>query len=256
MGAVSVPLTEVVTHLDTYLAVEATPDYPGAHNGLQVENGGHVSRVLAAVDAAQASIDHAGRIGADLLLVHHGLFWSGAAPLTGRQWRRVRGLLSGGVALYSSHLPLDRHPDVGNNALLARGLGLRDLTPFGEYQGVAIGCVGEVSISRSELIDRLTSAVGAPPIATMPFGPDPVSRVAVMTGGAGSAIGDAALAGADTFVTGEGPHHTFFDAEERGLNVIYGGHYATETLGVKALAAHLEAQFGLPWEFFDHPTGL
>ena len=252
----AVPLFDVVSHLDRFLEVTSTPDYPGAHNGLQVENGGEVSRVLAAVDASQASVDAAVDQQADLVVVHHGLFWDGGGPLVNRRFRRVRTLIRHGIAVYSSHLPLDRHPTVGNNALLAHALGLQNLEGFGTFDGVTIGCVGDADGSRADLLARLTTALGGPPLATMPFGPEAVRRVAIITGGAGSSIAEAAAAGADTFITGEGAHHTYFDAEELGLNVFYGGHYATETFGVRALGAHLEAEFGLPWTFFDHPTGL
>lgn len=252
----TVRLSELVEYLDAFLNVATTPDYPGAHNGLQVENSGNVTRVIAAVDAAQASIDAAARSGADLLIVHHGLFWDGAAPITGRRWRRVRTLLHHDIALYASHLPLDRHGDVGNNVQLARALGLSDLEPVGVYQGVHIGVAGTVNVGRDDLVQRLTGVLHVAPRCTLLFGPERVRKVAVITGGAGSSIGEMVDAGVDTFITGEGAHHTFFDAEELEINVIYGGHYATETFGVKALAAHVETQFGLPCEFFDHPTGL
>ena len=215
-------LTELVSYVDGYLRVLEVPDAPHAINGLQVANAGTVSRLAAAVDLCEATVRMAAEQGADLLLVHHGLFWGGLQPLTGRAYRRVAGLMAQNIALYSAHLPLDLHPDVGNNAVLARQLA------------------------------ALTSS--APRL--MAFGPERVRRVGIVTGAAGSMIAQAAAAGLDTFVTGEGPHHTFFDAEELKLNVFYAGHYATETVGVKALAEHLHVRFHLPWTFLDHPTGL
>lgn len=248
-------MAELVAYLDGYLRVSEVPDSASALNGLQVENGGSVSRVAAAVDACQATIDGAAAVGADLLLVHHGLFWDGNLPVTGRRWRRLSALMRADVAVYSAHIPLDLHPEVGNNVVLGRLIGLGTTEPFGESDGVPIGVAGALEIDRSELIARVASALGAAP-HVIPAGPDRVRRVGVITGGGGSMIAQAVDAGLDAFVTGEGAHHTHFDAEEGGINVLYGGHYATETFGVKALATHIEEKFGIPWSFLDHPTGL
>jgi putative NIF3 family GTP cyclohydrolase 1 type 2 len=144
---------------------------------------------------------------------------------------------------------------VGNNIQLARGLGLEVKGEFGEWEGHPIGFWGEVDVSRQELAARLQKLLGPEPLL-IGGGPERVRRVGVVTGGASSLIAEARDAGLDTFITGEGPHYTYFDAEEWGLNVFYAGHYATETLGVKALARHIEERFGLDWEFIDHPTGL
>lgn len=248
-------LAELVVYLDGYLRVRDVPDAPEALNGLQVANGGTVTRVAAAVDLCEATVRLAGEHGADLLLVHHGLFWSGLRPLTGPAYRRVAGLVRQNIALYSAHLPLDLHPDVGNNAVLARQLGVAVRGAFGEEYGVRIGVWGELEVSRAAVAERLAALLGARP-RVMPFGPERVGRVGIVTGGAGSMIAQASAAGLDTYITGEGAHHTFFDAEELGVNVFYAGHYATETVGVQALAEHLQARFGLPWTFLDHPTGL
>ncbi len=248
-------IDDAVTYLNTYLRVPEVPDDPRALNGLQVANSGRLQLIAAAVDACQASIDAAAARNAGMLLVHHGLFWSGLEPLTGRHGRRVSKLIRSDLALYAAHIPLDCHPEVGNNAVLARSLGLRDIVPFGEYEGVRIGMMGRLSLPRDQLVASLQRLLGADPrlIAT---GPERVDRVAIVTGAGASHIGEARGAGADTLITGEGPHHSYFDAEEWGLNVVYAGHYATETVGVKALAAHLSDRFGVPWEFLDHPTGL
>jgi dinuclear metal center YbgI/SA1388 family protein len=248
-------LTALVSYLDGYLRVAEVPDAPNAVNGLQVANAGTVSRVAAAVDLCEATVRLAAEQGADLLLVHHGLFWGGLQPLTGRMQRRVAGLITRDIALYSAHLPLDLHPEVGNNAVLARQLGVSLRGEFGEEYGVPIGRWGDVDMSREAFEGRLAGLTGSAP-RRMAFGPERVRRVGVVTGAAGSMIAQAAAADLDTFVTGEGPHHTFFDAEELKLNVFYAGHYATETVGVKALAEHLHARFGLAWTFLDHPTGL
>ncbi|HSG81212.1 MAG TPA: Nif3-like dinuclear metal center hexameric protein [Gemmatimonadota bacterium] len=252
----AVDLKELVAYLDQYLDVGAIPDYPDAHNGLQVENSGRVRLVVACTDACQATIDAAARLGAGLMIVHHGLFWgAGITPLTERSYRRVRQLLAHDIAVYSSHLPLDAHPEVGNNAQLARAIGLAELEPFGEFQGSLIGCKGTLEVGRSELSRRLQDLFEAEPFL-IAAGPERVRNIGVVAGGAGSLIAQAAAAGLDTFVTGEGAHHTYFDAEESGVNVFYAGHYATETMGVKALATHVAKKFGLDWKFLDHPTGL
>jgi dinuclear metal center YbgI/SA1388 family protein len=262
----SVPLSELVTYLDRYLRIAEVPDQPEALNGLQAESrSGSVTRIVAAVDATLATIQSvieqraAGGPGKDcpLLLVHHGLFWDGNRPLTGRRYRRVRALLDGDVAVYSAHIPLDVHPEVGNNHVLARALGLSDLGPFDEYKGAPIGVQGALTepVSRELFVRRVEEHVGAS-AKLIPGGPERCVRVGIITGGAGGRIRAAHQAGLDTFVTGEGAHHTYFDAMELGVNAIYAGHYATETVGVKALAQHLSARYGLPWEFHDHPTGL
>jgi len=248
-------LTDLVAYLDEYLQIAELPDAPGAANGLQVENSGTVRKLVACTDACQATIDAAAQRGADLMIVHHGLFWAGLRPLTGRNYRRVRALLDGDIALYSAHIPLDAHPEVGNNIQLARGIGLDVRGEFGEWEGRSIGFWGEMDESRDEVAGRLESLLGPRPFLIR-GGPERVRRVGVVTGGASELIAQARDADLDTFITGEGPHYTYFDAEEWGLNVFYAGHYATETLGVQALARHVEEKFGLAWEFVDHPTGL
>lgn len=266
-----VPLAEIVGYLDAYLRVREVPDDQNALNGLQVENRGAVRRIVAAVDASQATIDGlAGGTrsteasppgGPPLLLVHHGLFWDGNQPVTGRRYRRLRSLLAQDAALYAAHIPLDVHPDVGNNAVLARRLGLTDTAWFGNHKGIPLGVAGTALApyhTRADFVAAVADALAIAPAAIrlIPGGPERIGRVGVITGGAGSAIGQAQAAGCDTFLTGEGAAHTYFDATELGLNVLYAGHYATETVGVRALAEHLSARFGIPWEFHDHPTGL
>jgi len=251
----AIDLAAVVSYLDRYLRTSEVPDAPNALNGLQLANGGTISRVTAAVDLCDATVRMAAQQGADLLLVHHGLFWGGLQRLTGRAYRRVAGLIRHNIALYSAHLPLDVHPEVGNNAVLAHRLGVARRGEFGEEYGMRIGVWGEVDIPRAVLAQRLGEVVGGHP-RLMAFGPERVRRVGIVTGAAGSMIGQAAAQGLDTYITGEGAHHTFFDAEELGLNVFYAGHYATETFGVKSLAERLCTEFDLPWTFLDHPTDL
>ena len=248
-------LSELRHYLDGYLRVAEVPDYGGAVNGLQVESPRDIRRVAVAVDAAQATIDAAVAGGADLLLVHHGLFWDGEHALTGRRYRRLKALLDADLAVYSAHLPLDAHPEVGNNAVLLRALGVEVAGSWGDYKGWPLGVWGEVNVHREELRARVERVLGSP-VKLIAGGPERVRRVGVITGGAGSMTPDAVRAGLDAFVTGEGAHHNFFDAEEGGINLVFGGHYATEVWGVKALARHLEEKFGLEWFFIDHPSGL
>jgi len=248
-------LSDLVAFCDAYLHVAQVVDAPEALNGLQLENNGGVTRIAAAVDLNLATIKLAREAKADLLLVHHGLFWSGLRPLVGPGYKRIRDLLGGNLAVYSAHLPLDIHPEVGNAAVLARELGVRVHGEFAVWHGQACGLWGDLDLPRDELASRLARALGQPAKA-MDFGPQRVRRVGIATGGGGSMIAQAAAAGLDTYITGEGAHYTYFDAEELGLNVYFGGHYATETFGVKALARHLSEKFSLPWLFLDHPTGL
>lgn len=248
-------LNELVEYLDTYLDVSTVPDFGGAVNGLQVASSGRVGRIAAAVDATQATIAAAVEAGADLLLVHHGLFWDGEQAVTGRRYRRLKALMTADLAVYGAHLPLDVHPEVGNNVVLARTLGIEVEGRFGEYKGQPIGYWGRLEIRREALAARLDQVLGCR-VRLIGGGPERVERVGVITGGAGGEVGAAIEAGLDAFVTGEGAHHNYFDAEEGGINLYLGGHYATEVWGVRALAEHLHERFDLPWTFIDRPTGL
>ncbi|MGA2787525.1 MAG: Nif3-like dinuclear metal center hexameric protein [Verrucomicrobiota bacterium] len=250
-----VSLTTIVKHCDQLLRTGEMGDYDGAVNGLQAGNSGAVTRIAAAVDASLATVKLAIAAGADLILVHHGLFWSPTHPWTGKKYELLRLLVENNLAVYSSHLPLDAHPRFGNNAQLCAALGLKKLRPFFFTHGQRIGFQSRTKISRAELAARLARATGARP-RIIPGGGEICRRIGVVTGGAGGDLKLAAEEGVDTFITGEGPHWTYAAAEEYDLNVLYGGHYATETFGVKALAAHLSRKFKLPWEFLDRPTGL
>ena len=248
-------LPAIVQHCDQILRTASIGDYDGAVNGLQVKNSGPVTCIAATVDASLATVKLAIAARADLLIVHHGLFWSPTHPWTGKKYELIRALIENNIAVYSSHLPLDAHPKLGNNAQLAAALGFKKLKPFFPSHGQPIGLQTVVNISRDELASRLARATGAKP-KLIPGGAKMCRRIGIVTGGAGGDQKTAAAAGVDTFITGEGPHWTYALAEELGLNVLYGGHYATETFGVKALAAHLSKKFRVPWTFLDHPTGL
>jgi dinuclear metal center YbgI/SA1388 family protein len=248
----------LLQYLDRYLGIPGHPDYARALNGLQVEGPPEVGKVVACVDASEASITAAAELGADLLLVHHGLFWDGLVPVTGRRRRKLQLLLEHGIALYSAHLPLDAHAEVGNCILLARALGLEPEGRFGRHEGVEIGWWGSVGVPEGpeRFGDRVSAAVGGGRVHWIPGGPPQVGKVGVVTGAGGSFVGEAVAAGLDALVTGEGAHHHHFDAMEGGIHLFLAGHYATETFGVRALAGHLGDRFGLEWEFLDQPTGL
>lgn len=248
-------LTSLVAYLNDYLAVRDVPDYKEAYNGLQMEGRAEIRRIAVAVDACKATIAQAIAGGADMMIVHHGLFWGAKAPVTGMYYQRLALLIKNDLALYSCHVPLDAHPEVGNNHVLARLLGLSVSGLWGEMEGVPMGVYADVNITRDDLAARIRSVLQIEPhvIAT---GPSELKRIGIVTGAAGTWVEKAQARGIDTLLTGEGPHHTYFDAEERGLNLIFAGHYATETVGVKALAQHLQERFGLETFFIDHPTGL
>lgn len=250
-----VPLANIVAHCDKILRTREIGDYDGAANGLQVENSGAVTRIATTVDASLATIKLAIAAKADLLIIHHGLFWGLRQPWTGKNYELLKLCVENNLAIYSSHLPLDAHPKLGNNAQLCAALGLKNLKPFFTSHGQKIGFKSQTKISRNELAARLERATGAKP-KIIPGGKNICEKIGIVTGGAGAELKLAAAEGVDTFITGEGPHWTFALAEELGLNVFYGGHYATETFGMNALAAELSKKFNVPWTFLDHPTGL
>jgi dinuclear metal center YbgI/SA1388 family protein len=250
-----VPLKTIVAYCDKILCTREVGDYDGAANGLQVENSGVVTKIAATVDASLATAKLAIAAKADLLIVHHGLFWNPRQPWTGKNYELLRLLVENNLAVYSSHLPLDAQPRLGNNAQLCAALGLEKLKPFFASHGQNIGFKAQTKISRAELAAKLERAIGVKP-KIIPGGKSICEKIGVVTGGAGAELKMAASEGVDTFITGEGPHWTYGVAEELGLNVFYGGHYATETFGVKALAAELSKKFKVPWEFLDYPTGL
>jgi len=249
-------LFPLVSALDTLLRTTEISDYAGALNGLQIENKGVVSRIVAAVDACEAVLLEAAKVPGTLLLVHHGLFWSGAQPIKGSLYRKLKAALDGDLSLYSSHLPLDLHPLLGNNVLLAKAIGLTGIKPALELKGQSVGVIGKIQpLKKEKFSDLLSRSVGGR-VHLSPGGPEKITSVLVVSGGAGGEVARAADLEVDAFVTGEGPHWSFTSAEELGLNLFYAGHYATEVFGVKALAHWLSENTGLPWSFLDHPTGL
>jgi dinuclear metal center YbgI/SA1388 family protein len=260
-GPPSVPLRDVVDALDAELRTRDVPDYGGAVNGLQLANGGAVGRVAVAVDFSRAAVDGAVAAGASLLVVHHGMFWGGAQPIVGPSYDRLRALVAHDVAVYASHLPLDVHATLGNNAGLARELGLEPDAGFARYKTIDVGVTGAADVETAALAERAAAfaARWGGTVRHTPIAPGRRTRRWGICTGAGASsdtLREATERGIDTLIVGEGPHHTAVDAVERDVVVIYAGHYATETVGVRSLGAWLEARFGLPWSFVGEPTGL
>jgi dinuclear metal center YbgI/SA1388 family protein len=248
-------------YLDELLGTSRVPDYPGAVNGLQFSNEGSIRKIAAAVDFSSRSIAAALAENANLLLVHHGMFWSGAKPITGSHYSRIRSLIQNDVAVYSSHLPLDCHPIFGNNTLLSRILGLEPDAPFAQFKGTAIGVRGQSNLPTFELVERARrfSLSNGGDVVVSGMKPAAMTKSwAMCTGGGASAdtLEEASALGIDTLIVGEGPHWTAVEADEIGITIIYAGHYATETLGVRALAQHLAERFSLEWFPVHAPTGL
>jgi dinuclear metal center YbgI/SA1388 family protein len=257
----AVPLDKVVTYLDQLLETSTTPDYPNALNGLQLSNKGFVTKVAGAVDFSTKAIDAAIRENANLLIVHHGMFWAGLKPLTGNTYQQIRSLLDADVAVYSSHLPLDRHHRLGNNVLLANQLGLTPSRPFARFNEIFVGTQGISNIETSMLVARaqaFSHANGGIAIAAGVTDSSRTRRWAICTGAGASAdtLAEASHDDIDTLIVGEGAHWTAIDAAERGIAIIYLGHYASETLGVYALADELSREFQLDNVRIVSPTGL
>ncbi len=249
-------LADIVALLDSTLRTQEVKDAPVALNGLQVENDGRVSCVALAVDASQATLEAAVAAGADLILVHHGLFWSGLRPLTGWWKKKVETCLNNNLAVYSAHLPLDMHPELGNNACIARELGLEDIRPEISYGNTCIGMAGSFAGTVGELAERYAAITGAPVRGTIIDASAPAGRVAICSGGAAGEIYEAADKGYNCYLSGEELHWAATAAADMGVNLLLAGHYATETFGVKALGALLTERFGLPCTFIDIPTGM
>jgi dinuclear metal center YbgI/SA1388 family protein len=248
-------LSEIVSYTNRFLRIHDVGDWDHALNGLQIENSGRITRIGAAVDVSTRVLTEAQKRDVDLLIVHHGLFWPGLQSIQGALRRQLRLAFENDIALYSAHLPLDIHPRVGNNAQLLAALGLKSARPFLEEKGQPVGLKIRASLSRGELVRKLQKALNGP-VKVFGFGPKQTRAIGVVTGAAGSEVYRVADEEIDTFITGEAPHWAAVAAEELGMNLLLGGHYATEVFGVKALVAHLSKRFRVPWEFIDCPTEL
>jgi len=244
---------EIVTYLNNTLGLAATKGDDGPCNGLQVQGVSEVRRIGLAVDACLEAYERAVAAGCQMLVVHHKLIWgSGVTSITERMHEHVSFLMRHGLNLYGSHLPLDMHPELGNNAQLAKLLGLGEAAPFGEYHGETIGFSGTLPqpLSPRELARRLGDALGGRPVV-LEFGPAAICRVGIVSGGAADMLDQAVRAGLDAYITGEPMHFTYQLARELHANVIYLGHYHSETLGVRAVGQRLTERFGVENVFLD-----
>ena len=247
--------SELVKWLDSYLEIAKIPD--GSLNGLQFEGSETVTRIACAVDSSLATIEAAVESGADFLIVHHGWFWKNVQPIVGPLAKRVKAAAAGNLNLYVSHLPLDAHPEVGNNIQLAKLLSLKNIEPFGLDKNLSLGFQGQlpVPLSLQDLADTIQKITGE--ICLVHAGGNAmVSSIGIISGGAAGFVDQAAKAGLDCFITGEPSHANFPDAFEYGINAIFCGHYESEVFGVKALSIKLEDTFNLPWQFLHLPSGL
>ncbi|MBI5076634.1 MAG: Nif3-like dinuclear metal center hexameric protein [Nitrospirae bacterium] len=251
----NIQLNRLVLFLNKELRFSEFPKDESA-NGLQVEGSATVKRIGLAVDACDHVFQRAAEKNIDLLIVHHGLIWGGIRSVSGVMKTRIKALLDADISLYACHLPLDWHPDYGNNAQLLKVLAIKRMGEFGEYHGKRIGYWGSLTkeLSLKNFVGRVDKTLGTKS-TSLSFGKK-VKRVGIVSGGGWSAIYDAEKTGIDTLLVGEPSHSAYTLAEEMKLNVVFAGHYATETVGVKAVGNMLEKKFGLKTEFIDHPTGL
>jgi dinuclear metal center YbgI/SA1388 family protein len=247
--------SDLVQYLDEYLDIDNIKDY--GPQGLQVEGRRTVNRIVGLVDAQMPCLEAALELGADMMLVHHGIFWGPTQPLRGQFGRHVRALMNSNINLYAAHLALDAHQQIGNNAELCRRLGLEPLDWWAEVNGVYLAAlaVDDDGMKLDYVADRFEQVVG-PLQLVQAHGPRIVHRIGIMSGAGARHIGEAAALGCDLFITGETDHASYYEALNHSINVIYGGHYSTETAGVQALGMHLQNEFGVDFEFVDLPTGL
>jgi dinuclear metal center YbgI/SA1388 family protein len=246
---------ELVHYLNQYLRIDEIKDY--GPQGLQIEGRSEVNTIVGAVDSHLPCVEAALLHEADLMLVHHGIMWGPARLLSGHYGLLVRTLMMAHLNLYAAHLALDGHPEVGNNVELARRLGLEVSDWWAPFNGVKIGVIAAATqgVSFAHLVDRFAQNVGRPNIV-QPFGAPASTKVAILSGGGAGEIEAAVALGCDTIITGETSHVHYYDAQNLGVNVLYGGHYTSETVGVQALGEHLANRFNLSFRFVDLPTGV
>ncbi len=248
--------TELVKYLAEYLRLSEYKD--ASWNGLQVEGDDEVDRIATAVDPTLPAIRGAAEAGARMLLVHHGFFWGNGERIVGPIKPKIQALFKAGLSLYAAHLPLDAHPEVGNNAQLARLLKLEVSDGFGGDGGgpkIGVLCTPRTAIPREQLADRLAAAIGVTP-RLYDLGPPKVRRIGIVSGNGGSTVNEATGRRLDCLITGEWTYTNYQNARDHGLNVLCGGHYATETVGVQALGAHLAEKFGLGHTFIADPAPM
>jgi dinuclear metal center YbgI/SA1388 family protein len=247
-------ILQLSNYLDNLLDISSIKDATNAMNGLQVQNTGEIKKIGLAVDLCQATIDFAIEKNCQMMFVHHGIFWGGLQPLSGSHYEKISSMIRANLGLYSAHIPLDLHPVLGNNRALADLIGLENLEPFGEYGGINIGFKGTIKkISAENLTQKLSEKLRSP---IKLIGEGEIESIGLVTGGAGEIIQQASREGLDAYITGEGANQHYHEAIEGNCILIFAGHYATETGGVKSVGSHLQDKFGVATEFLDYPTGL
>jgi dinuclear metal center YbgI/SA1388 family protein len=242
-------LNALVNYCNQRINCVGFPDYPKALNGLQVENAGTVTHIGAAVDAGRLPFEKAVAAGVDFLIVHHGLFWNPPIPLTGNAYNKIQLLLQNNIALYSAHLPLDAHPEIGNNACIAHHLEAEIDSFIFPFEGRPIGVKAAITYDRASLKNRLTALF--PQQKSLEFGSAHPCRIAICSGSGSSVINQLQQNGCDTLITGEAQQHHYNLAQEAGINLYLCGHYATERFGVQALGKELANHFNLPFTFLE-----
>jgi dinuclear metal center YbgI/SA1388 family protein len=250
-----VQCTALVSHLDEYLKVKEIRDH--SCNGLQIQGPAMVKKIALAVDFCAESARKADELSADLMIVHHGLIWGGLKSIRDITYERVRFMMTRNLGLYAAHLPLDVHPLLGNNAQLAKLLNLKNTAPFGFRDGLALGVQGE--FEEAFLLQELQESINrslATECRVLSFGKEKIKKLAIVSGGAAWAAEEAIESGCDAYLTGESSHNVYHTAIEGPINIIYAGHYASETPGVKALGNYIEETFAIPSVFVDVPTGF
>ena len=253
----SISRESLVSFLDSRIDIHSISD--SCVNGLQIEGKEIICKISVSVDCGLSVVEEAIEKNTDLLIVHHGIFWGGSIPLVGPMKKLFHSALTHGLSVYAAHLPLDAHQEWGNNFVLAGMLGLANLKPAIPYNGGLIGCIGEnsKSSSLSALEESLGKLPGArTPLLSLPFGPAIPQKICIVTGSGSDALWAAKKEGFDTLITGEPRQSCYHAAKEFGVNVIFGGHYATETVGVQAVARAIQKEFNIPWVFLDQPTGI
>lgn len=249
-------LSEIVAFCDARTRRNEVKDFDGAHNGLQIQNNGTVTKIAAAVDAGRIPFEAAIAAGVDFIICHHGLYWTQPIPLVGSDYTKIKLAFDHNLAVYGAHLPLDCHPEIGNNALLAQALELDVIDSFLPYEGnnIAVITAGPNG-GRTELANKLQQLFPHT-YQAIEYGSDQPKRIAILTGSGQSAVPHLKAHGIDTLITGELRQHHFNMAQELGLNLYPCGHYATEVFGVKALAAEVAEKFDIEWTFIEQPCRI
>jgi dinuclear metal center YbgI/SA1388 family protein len=250
-------LSDLDKWLREFLSLTAFDAVDESRNGLQVTSKvREVTKVAFAVDASLESFRRAIEWGAQMLFVHHGILWEKPERIVGAFYERLRALIEGNLALYAAHLPLDQHPEVGNNICIARHLGLLDIKPFGAYRGTKIGYKGTLPVPArlDEVVFRLSGR--GEQMRTLPFGPELISSVGIVSGGAAGEVTQAIDEGLDLFITGEALHTIYHHCLESRIHVIFAGHYQSESFGVRSLSERLARETGVDTVYVDVPTGL